>query len=56
MSGSRRCIETEFETRKGDVGLDEYETRSWTGWYYHITMCLPGGAFLHGNQQEPRRR
>ena len=33
-------------------GLDEYETRSWAGWYHHIAMCLLGGAFLLGLQQD----
>ncbi len=27
--GSRWGIETEFETEKSDVGLDEYDTRTW---------------------------
>ena len=27
VGGSRWRIETEFDTEKGDVGLDEYETR-----------------------------
>ena len=31
VGGSRWRIETEFETEKSDVGLDEYETRSWAG-------------------------
>ena len=31
VGGSRWRIETEFETEKGEVGLDEYETRSWGG-------------------------
>ena len=52
MGGSRWPIETEFETEKGDVGLDEYETRSWAGWHHHIAMCLLGGAFLLGLQQD----
>ena len=53
MWGSSRWpIETEFETEKGDVGLDEYETRSWSGWHHHIAMCLLGGAFLLGLQQD----
>ena len=51
VGGSRWRIETEFETEKGDVGLDEYETRSWAGWHHHIVMCLLGGAFLLGLQQ-----
>ena len=48
VGGSRWPIESEFETEKGDVGLDEYETRSWAGWHHHIAMCLLGGAFLLG--------
>ena len=44
VGGSRWRIETEFETEKGDVGLDEYETRSWAGWHHHIAMCLLGGG------------
>ena len=52
VGGSRWRIETEFETEKGDVGLDEYETRSWAGWHHHIAMCLLGGAFLLGLQQD----
>ena len=51
VGGSRWRIETEFETEKGDVGLDEYETRSWAGWHHHIAICLLGGAFLLDLQQ-----
>ena len=50
VGGSRWRTETEFETEKSDVGLDEYETRTWAGWHHHITMCLLGGAFLMGLQ------
>ena len=39
VGGSRWRIETEFETEKGDVGLDEYETRSWAGWHHHIACA-----------------
>ena len=52
VGGSRWRIETEFQTEKGDVGLDEYETRSWAGWHHHMAMCLLGGAFLLGLQQD----
>ena len=40
VGGSRCRIETEFETEQSDVGLDEYETRTWAGWHHHIAMCL----------------
>ena len=52
VGGSRWRIETEFETEKGDVGLDEYETRSWAGWHHHTALCLLGGAFLLSLQQD----
>ena len=51
VGGSRWRIETEFETGKSDVGLDEYETRSWAGWHHYITLCLLAGAFLLSLQQ-----
>ena len=56
VGGSRWRIETEFETEKGDVGLDEYETRSWAGWHHHIATCLLEGAFLLGLQQDWRKK
>ena len=52
VGGSRWRIETEFETEKSDVGLDEYETRTWSGWHRHMVMCLLGGAFLLSLQQD----
>jgi SRSO17 transposase len=42
----RWTVETEFQTSKGLVGLDEYEVRSWPGWHHHITLCLLANAFL----------
>ena len=52
VGGSRWRIETEFETEKSDVGMDEYETRTWAGWHHHIAMCLLAGAFLLTRQQD----
>jgi hypothetical protein len=34
------AIEECFELAKGDCGLDEYEVRSWVGWYRHVTLSL----------------
>jgi SRSO17 transposase len=52
VAASRWPIETEFETDKSDVGLDEYEVRGWAGWHHHMTMCLLASAFLLTLQQE----
>ena len=52
VAAARWPIETEFETEKSDIGLDEYEVRSWPGWHHHITMCLLASVFLLRLQQE----
>jgi SRSO17 transposase len=49
---SRWPIETEFEDEKSLLALDEYEVRSWGGWYHHITMSMLASAFLLQLQQE----
>jgi len=35
-----------FAQAKGDVGLDQYEVRRWTGWYRHMTLALLAHAYL----------
>jgi len=44
--GSRWTVEQCFEEAKGEVGLDEYEVRSFQGWYRHMTLCMLAHAFL----------
>jgi SRSO17 transposase len=46
VAGSRWTIESGFEAAKGEVGLDDYEVRSWTGWYRHITLVMWAYALL----------
>ena len=46
VAGSRWTIESGFEEAKGEVGLDQYEVRSWTGWYRHITLAMWALALL----------
>jgi len=40
IGAARWTIETEFQTEKGETGLDEYEARSWQSWHRHITVAL----------------
>ena len=44
--GRRWTIERCFEEAKGEVGLDQYEVRSWTGWYRHMTLAMWAYALL----------
>ena len=46
VAGTRWTIEVELESAKGEVGLDEYEVRSFHGWYRHMTLCLFAHALL----------
>ena len=38
--------EKTLEAAKREVGLDDYEVRSWTGWYRHITLAMWAYALL----------
>lgn len=49
---ARYWIEDCFERAKGEVGLADYETRSWDGWHHHITLSMLALWFL---VQEQRR-
>ena len=44
--GTRWAVEESFETAKGAGGLDQYEVRSWHGWYRHMTLALFAQAYL----------
>jgi len=46
VAGTRWAVEECFETAKGEVGLDQYEVRSWSGWHRHITLTLLAHAYL----------
>jgi len=45
-AGCRWTIETCFKESKSEVGLDQYEVRSYDGWYKHITLACIAMAFL----------
>ena len=46
IAGTRWTIECCFESAKGELGLDEYEVRSWQGWHRHMTLAMLAHAFL----------
>lgn len=44
---SRRwAIEQDFQSGKGECGLDEYETRGWVGWHHHTALSVLALWFL----------
>jgi SRSO17 transposase len=40
IAGRRWAIEECFEVAKQEVGLADYEIRSWRGWHRHITLAM----------------
>jgi hypothetical protein len=44
--GDALAIEEAFAQGKGEVGLDQYEVRSWVGWHRHMTLALVALALL----------
>lgn len=45
-AGQRWAIECCFECAKQETGLDNYEVRSWHGWYRHVTLSMAALALL----------
>jgi hypothetical protein len=45
-SSTQWTVEQCFEEAKEEVGLDEYEVRSWQGWYRHMTLSMLALAFF----------
>lgn len=42
----RHWIEQALQRAKSEVGLADYEVRSWVGWYHHMTLSLLALLFL----------
>jgi SRSO17 transposase len=46
VQGRRHGVEEALEAAKGEVGLGQYEVRSWVGWHHHMTLSLLALWFL----------
>lgn len=46
VAGTRWTVEESIEEAKSQVGLDEYEVRTWTAWHRHLTLSLLAHASL----------
>jgi SRSO17 transposase len=46
VHGARHRVEEHLGQGKGEVGLGQYEVRSWVGWHHHMTLSLLAQWFL----------
>jgi len=58
--GSRRlrAIEDSFEAAKNEFGLDHNESRSWHGWYRHVSLVMLAFAMIaviRANSPPPKK-
>jgi len=51
VSDMHRTSQIDLFNQQTAIGLGEYETRSWRGWYHHTTLCLLAGALWMQLQQ-----
>jgi SRSO17 transposase len=42
------CIAASFQRGKSEVGMDEYQVRTWEGWHHHMALTLIAVWFLIG--------
>jgi hypothetical protein len=46
VAGRRWPVEECFKQAKQETGLDDYQVRTWRGWYAHITLSMLALAWL----------
>ena len=46
VSGMRWPVELSFAESKTELGMDEYECRSWQGWHHHMLLVMLAHHFL----------
>ena len=51
VHGERHRVEEVLQEGKGEVGLGQYEVRSWVGWHHHTTLALLALWFVTRERQ-----
>ena len=46
VGSERHRVEEQLQAGKGEVGLGQYEVRSWVGWHHHMTLSMLALWFL----------
>jgi SRSO17 transposase len=56
VAGARWPIEECFGSGKNEVGLDQYQVRTWDAWHRHITMAMLAQTFLAVTAYKTKKR
>ena len=49
VTGVRWRVEEFFEDAKGQLGMSQYEARSWTSWHHHMSLVALRASLCHTN-------
>ena len=55
VAGARWPIEECFGSSKNEVGLDNYQVRTWPAWHRHITMSMLAHTFLASTAHKAKK-
>ena len=55
VSGSRGRVEEFFEDAKGQLGMSQYEARSWTSWHHHMSLVALAHLFVTQTRRDLKR-
>lgn len=56
VAGARWPIEECFGSGKNEVGLDNYQVRTWNAWHRHITLAMLAHTFLAVTAHHAKKR
>ena len=56
VAGARWPIEECFGSAKNEVGLDNYQVRTWDAWHRHITLAMLAHTFLAITAHKAKKR
>ena len=56
VTGVRWRVEEFFEDGKGQLGMGQYEARSWTSWHHHMSLVALAHLFVTQTRRDLKRK
>jgi SRSO17 transposase len=56
VTGVRWRVEEFFEDAKGQLGMAQYEARSWTSWHHHMSLVALAHLYVTQTQRDLKRK
>lgn len=56
VGSERHRVEEQLQAAKGEVGLGQYEVRSWVGWHHHMTLSMLALWFLTTERRRVKKK